>query len=166
MAERRTPRYIAEYDFREVWEADMAVGGPGSGGGGRRSWDLMSTPPVTADGEVAAGIGEGEGEREGEADVAAISAAVNRTLLAANTLLGMRSGSEASQTGEPETAGEGTESISQQIDRTLARAHALISDMDAPQPAQDQASTTHADTEPRQGRGGRRGRGRGYQGGN
>ena len=154
VAEGRDPSYIAEYRFREVWEADMA---PVLGA--RRSFNLMeqmSTPPPIVGGQEQAGP---------EDDIFSISESVDQTLARAESLLGIQPGNEASQAAEPRTAEEDTESISRQIDRTLARAHELIRDMGTPEPPGHEASTAHPDTDSRQGRGGSRGRGRGRQGG-
>ncbi|MDI1492559.1 MAG: hypothetical protein OHK93_003773 [Ramalina farinacea] len=166
IAEGRDPSHIAEYRLREVWEADMAPVLQG----GRRSWDLMAqtnTPPAVG-GEEMAG------------DTSSISESVNETSAHAESLLGIQPGStalasEASWRDEAELLGEigedamaeqDTESISRQIDRTLARAHELLRDMDTHEPHGNEGSTTpHGETEPRLGRGGRRGRGRGRQGG-
>lgn len=153
IAEERHPSHIAEYDFREVWEADMV---PVLGG--RRSFDLMSLPTTTAVGS--------QDQTGTEGDMSAISESVNQTLARAESLLGIQPGSEASHTAEPRTAEEDTETISRQIDRTLARAHELLRDMDGPQSVEEEGNIPHADTEPRRGRGGRRGRGRGRRGGN
>ena len=157
IAEGRDPSHIAEYRFKEVWEADMAP----VLAGGRRSWDLMSVPAV---------VGSQEAATRAEDEMSSISQSVNQTLVRANNLLGIQPGSanlasEASWRDEAELLGEiaedvtreeGTESISRQIDRTLARAHELIRDMGTPEPPGHEASPTQADTEPRRARGGRR----------
>ena len=164
LAERRDPSHIAEYDFKVVWEADMALAG--SGLGGRRSWDLMSQPTTT----TAAGSRE----------LSSISGSVDRTLSRAGSMRGMQPGSArlasaagwgaASELlhgdgGEDAASEQDTESISRRIDRTLGRARELVREMITRETPADEGVTAPGDIDSRRGRDGRRGRGRGHRGG-